>query len=323
MRGFIRILMAMAMAVVCHGGAWAKYPDRPIQIYIPAGPGGSNTMVARILANEVQKELGQPLVIVNRGGAGGQIATNEVAKAAPDGYNLLLTYGGPIASGLALFKSVPYDVSRDLTPIALLAEVSILMVASPSFPAKSVQEVIEYARANPGQLTASINSYGAMGHLLTEQFRATNKLQINQIPYKGSGEAMTDFLAGRIDIAFDTIPALMPFIKDSKVTAFAVGSEARSPFLPDLPTFKELGFQGMEATVWYALMAPANTPKDIIARLSKAFEKALQTQQVKDGMAKLGIVPRYEPPAAAEKFIQEETKKWGQVVKDAGLRQMD
>jgi len=321
MRRFIKSL-ACTVAVAAlgiSGNATAKYPDRPIQLLVPAAAGGATSLVGRVIAQQLEKELGQPLVLVNRGGGGGRIATGEVARATPDGYTLLITFGGPVASGVGLFKTMAYDVERDLAPIALVAELQILLVASPSFAAKNVQEVISYARANPGKMTASISSVGSMGHLMTEMFVNKNNIKINSIPYKGSGEAMKDILAGRIDVAFDTLPTLVPFVNKKDIRALAVASKERSPFLPDTATLEELGMPGMEAAVWYAMFAPAGTPPDVIDTLSKAIAKTLQSPEVKQSMANLGIVPRFASPTATRQFVRDETVKWNKVIRDAGI----
>lgn len=301
------------------GPAFAAYPERPVQVLVPAAPGGGTSLVGRLVTDRLQAELGQSFVLVNRGGGGGRIATGEVARAAPDGYTLLLTYGGPIASGVGLFKSMPYDVKRDFTPVGLLAELSIALVASPSFSAKTVDEVVSYAKANPDKMTASISSVGSMGHLMTELFITKHGLELNRIPYKGTGDAMKDFLAGRIDVAFDTLPTLLPFISQMNVRPLAVASSERSPFLPDVPTFKELGMEGMEAAVWYALLAPAGTPQEVVNRLSQALAKVLDSDETREAMSKLAVVPRFSTPAELDAFISSETEKWNKVIQEAGI----
>lgn len=313
-------LYALAFMAV-HGISVASYPSRPVQVLVPAAPGGGTSLVGRVIAERLQAELGQPFVLVNRGGAGGRIATNEVAKATADGYTLLLTFGGPIASGVGLFKSMPYVVQRDFAPVGLVAELSIMLVASPEFNVKSVDDVLRYARANPDKMTASISSIGSMGHLMTELFVTKHDIKINRIPYKGSGEAMKDFIAGRIDIAFDTLPTLVPFVQQMNVRAIAVASNERSSFLPNVPTFKELGIEGMEASVWYAMLAPAGTPPEAIDRLSKALQKILKSDEVRVSMSKLGVTPVFSTPKELGDFIKDETNKWNAVIDKAGLTQ--
>lgn len=321
MKRIIQFLACASIILAGHGLSVASYPNRPVQVLVPAAPGGGTSLVGRIIADRLQAELGQPFVLVNRGGGGGRIATNEVAKATPDGYTLLLTFGGPIASGVGLFKSMPYNVERDFAPVGLVAQLSIMLVASPQFSAKSVDDVLRYAKANPDKMTASISSAGSMGHLMTELFVTQHNIKINRIPYKGSGDAMRDFIAGRIDIAFDTLPTLVPFVQQMNVTPLAVASNERSPFLPNVPTFKELGIEGMEAAVWYAMLAPAGTPPEAIAQLSKALSKILKSEEVRSAMSNLGVTPIFSTPKELGELIRDETKKWNAVIDKAGLSQ--
>jgi tripartite-type tricarboxylate transporter receptor subunit TctC len=320
MRSSVRILgTLLAAAIVALPAAAQTYPTKSVRIVVPASPGGSNSIIARILGERLQAVLGQTFFIDNKGGAGGLIGVDAVAKAPPDGHTLLLTFGGPIATGLALFKTVPFDAARDLAPIARVADVPLVLVASPQFPAQTVKEVVAYAKANPGRLRASINSNGSMGHLLTEQFRLDNKIQINSIPYKGTGQAMTDLLGGQIDIAVDTVPALAALIKAGKLRPLAMATATRSEVLPEVPTFTELGMPGMEVTTWFALLAPAGTPKPIIDRLALETARILASPDVKETMAKQGIVPHFAPPQEIATYMRDETAKWAKIISDAGM----
>ncbi len=321
MKKIIQFLACTLAFLAVPGMSVANYPNRPVQVLVPAAPGGGTSLVGRVIADRLQAELGQPFVLVNRGGAGGRIATSEVARASPDGYTLLLTFGGPIASGVGLFKSMPYNVQRDFAPVGVVAQMSIMLVASPEFSVKSVDDVVRYARANPDKMTASISSVGSMGHLMTELFVTNHDIKINRIPYKGSGDVMKDFIAGRIDIAFDTLPTLVPFVQQMNVRALAVASNERSPFLPNVPTFKELGIAGMEASVWYAMLAPAGTPPEAIDRLSQALQKILKSDEARAAMSKLGVTPVFSTPKELGELIKDETTKWNTVIDKAGLSQ--
>lgn len=321
MRTLVRAA-ALAIAVACLAvGAHAQtYPAKPVRIVVPSVPGGANTILARIMADRFQASLGQPFLVDNRGGAGGLIGVDAVAKAAADGYTLLLTYGGPVATGLSLFKSLPYDASRDLAPISRIADVPLLMVSYPGFGPQTVNDVIAYAKANPGKINASINSYGAMGHLLTEQFRLVTKVDISTIPYKGSGPALLDLFAGTIQIAVDTLPITLPHIRSGRLRPLAIATAARSELLPQVSTFTELGLEGMEVTAWFALLAPAGTPKDIVERLSEESARILRSGEVKELVARQGAVPGSSTPQELGAFMRRETEKWARIIREAGLK---
>lgn len=296
------------------------YPNKGIRMVVPAAAGGATSIIARIVADRLATSLGQPFIMDYRGGGGGLIGVDAVAKAPKDGYTLLMTYGGPVGSGLALFKSMPFDPFRDLAPIARVAEVQLVMVASNKMQAGSVKDIIDYAKANPDKLSAAINSYGSMGHLLTEQFRLENNIKINSIPYKGSSQALADLVSGEVNICFDPIPSMQALIKGGRLKAMAVAGPRRSEMLPDVPTFSELGMPAMQATTWYALYAPAGTPKPIIDKLNAETEKILAMPEVKEQMVKAGAAVNYAPAAQLATFMRQEAEKWGRVAKTAGMQ---
>ena len=322
MKTILRACSALVIAIVCASVACAQpaYPSKPVRIVVPAAPGGANSILARIVGVRLQGVLGQPFLVDNRGGAGGVIGTDVVAKAAPDGYTLLLTFGGPIATGLPLFKSVPYDALRDFAPITRIAEVPIILVSSPSFGPKTVKDLITYAHANPGKVTASINSIGAMGHLMTEQFILVTKSDLNKIPYKGSGPALIDLFGGLINITFDTLPITLPYIKAGRLHPLAIASATRSELVPEVPTFVELGMPALEVTTWFAFLAPAGTPKAIIDRLNIETVKVLQSPDVKELLTNQGAVARTSSPQELGLFMRQETEKWAKILKDAGVQ---
>jgi len=316
----VRCLALLAAALLAAAVQAQPYPSKPVRLVVPASPGGANTILARIMADRLQAALGQPFLVDNRGGAGGTIGAAAVAKAAPDGYTLLLTYGGPVSTGLGLLKNVPYDAAREFAPISLVAEVPLILVASPAFGPRTVNDIVAHARANPGTVTAYISTYGSMGHLLTEQFRLVTKLNLNTIPYKGSGPALVDLFAGQINIAFDTVPITLPHIRSGRLRAVAIATAARSDLLPDVPTFTELGMAGMEVTAWFALLAPAGTPREIVDRLGEESARILQTAEVRELVAKQGAVARFSTPQETTVFIRQEAEKWGRVIREAGLK---
>ena len=311
------MLVTMCFAAASHA---QSYPSKPVRLVVPASAGGANTILARIVADRLQASLGQPFLVDNRGGAGGTIGANAVAKAAPDGYTLLLTYGGPISTGLGLLKNVPYDAARDFAPISRIADVQLIMVSSATFAPPNVKDVVAYANANPGIVTAYISTYGSMGHLLTEQFRLVTKVNINTIPYKGSGPALVDLFGGQINIAFDTVPITLPHIRSGRLRALAIATAARSELLPDVPTFTELGLEGMEVTAWFALLAPAGTPAEIVDRLSQECAQILKSSEVRDLVAKQGAVAAASTPRELGAFMRREAEKWGRIIREAGLK---
>lgn len=320
-RDVVRMAAALAGSTVLGARAQAPaYPTKPVRMVVPAAAGGATSIVARIFAEKLQVAMGQPFVMDYRGGGAGLIGVNAVAKAPKDGYTLLMTYGGPVGSGLALFKSMPFDPFRDLAPIARVSEVQLVLTTSPKWQGRSLRELVAYAKANPGKLSAAINSYGSMGHLLTEQFRLENNISLTLVPYKGSSQALQDLVAGVVDICIDPIPSMQALIKADYVHAVAVAAPRRSEMLPDVPSFAELGMPGMVATTWYAFYAPAGTPKPIIDALAAESEKILARPEVKEQMVKAGAVVNFAPPAQLASFMREEADKWGRVARTAGMQ---
>lgn len=315
------VASAIGSSAILGGSVRAtSYPSKSVRVVIPAAAGGATSIMARILTDHLQAAMGEPFVADYKGGGAGLIGVDAVAKAPHDGYTLLLTYGGPVGSGLALFKSMPFDPFRDLTPIARVAEVQLVLVTSPNFKGYSLSRLIEYARSNPDKLTAAINSYGSMGHLLTEQFRLDNNIKITPIPYKGSSQALPDLAGGSVDICIDPIPSMQGLIKGGRVFPIAVSGSKRSELLPDVPTFTELGVPNMLATTWYALYAPAGTSQEIVQALATETEKILANADVKDLMVKAGGVVNFAPPAQLAAFMREEADKWGRIAKTAGMQ---
>ena len=297
-----------------------NYPSKPVKIVVPVPPGGANDMLARIMSQQLQNRLGQAFVVDNKGGASGVIGTNEVAKAPADGYTVLLTYGGPVSSGLALLKSVPYQADRDLVPVARLAEVYQVMVVSPKLNVNTLADVIALCHARPGKLNASVNVPGSMAHLLTAKFGMDAKCDFTSVAYKGTGPAMNDLLGGHVDFSFDTFTALLPHVNSGKLKAIAVSSAQRAEQLPNVPSFKELGYKDLEVATWFAMFAPAATPPAIVARLNREINEILKLREVRKAIADMGATPA-QPNTVddAKQFVRQETVKWDRVIRDAGL----
>src|SRR5262247_879423 len=256
-------LLLAAVMVLAPGTLRAQdtYPTRPIQLVVPVPPGGAADFIARTVGAKLADSLGQSVVISNRGGAGGTIASAGVAKADPDGYTLLLNSITTHGIGPHLYASLPYDPAKDFLPIILLAKLPLIMTVNASVPATSVQEVIALAKAQPGQLAFASSGNGGAPHLAGELFRRLTGTDLLHVPYRGSGPAVIDLVAGRIAIMFDAVPSLLPFITAAKVPPLAARSATRHPLLPAIPTFAELGFSGMDISLWYGITAPAGTPK--------------------------------------------------------------
>jgi len=312
----------LAAASIAAAPALAQaYPVKPVKIVVPFPPGGTNDILGRLLAERLQKSLGQSFVVENRSGAGGMIGADAVAKSAGGGYTLLLSSSAPLAVGLSLFKGgPPYDVQRDFVPVAMVADVTVAFVVYPGFPANSVQEVIAIARAKPGTVRVALPALGSVHHLLAEIFRSKSNLQVNMIPYKGTGPAVIDLIAGHVDIDFENLPAVVQHIKAGKLRALAVASAERTPVLPDVPTFKELGMPELVAAPWFALVAPAGTPNDVVGLLNQQVQAILKGSDTREMLEKQGANAVLSTPDETGKFIRAEIDRWAKVVRDTGAK---
>jgi tripartite-type tricarboxylate transporter receptor subunit TctC len=300
--------------------ASAQYPNRPIRLIVPAAPGGGTDISTRSIVPALQENLGQSVVIENRGGAGGIIGTDVVAKAAPDGYTLLMVYVSH-ATNPTLNKTLPYDTLRDFAPITLTAHEPTVLVTNPSVPANTLAEFIVWARegAAKGKLSYATDP-GSAGFLAGELFKqAVNLKSIEYIPYKGSGPAAADVVAGHVPYMWSVISIATPFVKQGRMKALAIASATRAPGLPDVPTAAEAGLADFAVSGWYVLMAPAHTPKNIIDRLNEATQKALKDEGVLRRLAASGTQPIGAGPAEAAAHIRAEMARWDRVLKAAGV----
>lgn len=316
----IRAAAALAALLLALAAQAQGYPARPVKIIVPFPPGGTTDILARITAERLQSAFGQPFLVENRGGAGGVIGTEALVKAAPDGHTLMLSSSAPLAVGLKLYKSLPYDVMRDITPVAMIADVTVVLATSLAFKPQNVKELIAYAKANPGKLNAGLPAVGSMQHLLTELFRLRTDTSVNMIPYKGSGPVVVDLLAGVVDMDIENLPVVLEYIKANRLRALAVASEKRSELLPDTPTFVELGLPDLVAAPWFALVAPAGTPKEIVDRLNDEVNKMLRAPRTKAVLDKQGANAVITTPEAAKEFFRTEIEKWARVVAESGAK---
>ncbi|WP_029048431.1 tripartite tricarboxylate transporter substrate binding protein [Cupriavidus sp. amp6] len=319
-----RLLAAgVALAATFAGFAGAAhaqggYPTKPITLIVPFSAGGTTDILARIVGLQLGKALGQPVVIDNRPGAGGNIGASLAAKAPGDGYTLFMGTIGTHAINQSLYSKLPYDPVKDFAPITRVAMVPNLVVVNPKVPVNNVKELIAYVKANPDKLSYGSSGSGSSMHLSGELFNSMTGLHIQHIPYKGSAPAVNDLLGNQIGLMFDNMPSSYPHVKAGKLRALAVTSAKRSPALPNVPTVAESGVPGYEATSWFALYATGGTPQAIVDRLNAEVVKILAMPEVKKQMADQGAEPNPEKPAQLAAFMKSETAKWAKVVKASG-----
>ena len=313
-------LAAAALALGAAALAHAQYPNRPIKLIVPFPPAGSTDISARALASKLGERLGQPVIIENKPGAGGNIGSDVVAKAQPDGYTLVVGTVGTHAINSSLYSKMPYDPIRDFVPIILLATTPNVLVVPANFPANSVQDVIKLAKAKPGELTFASSGAGTSIHLSGEMFKSMAGLDMTHIPYKGSGPMLIDLLSGQVNMAFDNLSASMVYIKAGKLKALATTGAKRAPALPDLPTVSESGLAGYESTSWNAVYAPAGTPKEIVDKLNREANAVLQSAETRKFFAEQGAEAGGGTPAELAAFNRAELAKWAKVVKDSGAK---
>lgn len=294
------------------------WPSRPLRYIVPFPPGAFNDTLGRTISAELSKSLGQPMVVDNRPGGNSIIGTEAAAKSPPDGYTL---FGAalPFSVIQSLYKT-SFDVTKDFAPITLAGFSANLLVAHPSFPANTVKELIEHARRNPGRINYGSSGNGTSVHLSMELFKSMTKTFMLHIPYKGSAPVVTDLLAGQIDVMFDNVPNVIGHVRAGKMKALAVSTAQRSALAPEVPTVAEAGVPGYELAVWFGVLAPAGTPRDIVARLNAEIVKVLNSPEVKDRFAKQGVEVRTSTPEQFGEFLRAEVARWARVIKEAGIK---
>ncbi len=305
-------------------GAW---PGKPVRIVVPFAASGTTDILARALAPELQRVFGQPFVVDNKPGAGGNSGSAEVAKAAADGYTLLMGTVGTHAINPSLYPKMPYDAVKDFAPVTLVAGVPNVLVINPATAQRlgvnNVADFVRALKANPGKLNMASSGNGTSIHLAGEHFKAMTGTFMVHLPYRGSGPALIDLMAGNVDVMFDNLPSAMPHIKSGRLKALAVTSAQRSGALPEVPTIEEAGgplLKGFEASSWFGLLAPAGTPADIVSRVQQETAKALATATMKERLLAQGAIPSGNTPAEFARFIAAETAKWARVVKTSGAK---
>lgn len=321
----VSIASAATLFIAFPAASQSAWPARPVKIVVPFAPGGTTDLLARAMATELSKVFPQPFVVDNKGGAGGNLGADIVAKAPADGYTLLMGTVGTHGINQSLYSKMPYNPQKDFAPITLVAGVPNVMImnaeAAKSLGINNVMDFIKYAKAHPGKFNMASSGNGTSIHLAGELFKARTGVFMTHIPYTGSGPALLGMLSGNVDVMFDNLPSALPQIRSGKLKGFAVTSAQRSAAIPELPTVEEAGqLKGFDASSWFGLLAPAGTPPDIVNRIQQEVAKALASPAVKEKLLGQGAIPSGNTPAEFAKFIDDETKKWAPVVKASGAK---
>ncbi|WP_232464516.1 Bug family tripartite tricarboxylate transporter substrate binding protein [Bordetella genomosp. 8] len=309
------LILPLGWAGLAHAGA---YPERPIKIIVPFTPGGTSDVLARTLAEQMTLDLGQPVVVENRPGAGSALGTGVAARSAPDGYTLLMGSSSALAVNPALQDDLPYDAVRSFMPISLVAGIQNILLVNPSLPVKNVQELIAYGKTR--KLFYGSAGTGSSPHMSAELFESMAGIEMTHVPFKGGPQAVSEVVAGRVDLIFDNMPTAAAMVKSGQLRGLAVTAAHGSPMVPEIPTVASQGLPGYDVTVWYGLVAPAGTPPAIVEMLSKETAKILARDDVRQKLVAIGTEPQSMTPAAFGEFMAGERAKWAQVIQKAGIR---
>jgi tripartite-type tricarboxylate transporter receptor subunit TctC len=322
-RIFLRtcVAAALASAVAAPAVAQTTYPNKPIRLLVGFAPGGGTDIVARALGVKMSEVLGQTIVVENRAGASGTIAAAEVARSAPDGYTLLMGHTNSNAIAPFVLDKVPYDAAVDFTPITYVGYVPNVLVVHPSIPARSVPELVALAKGKPGEYTYASSGVGSTQHLAGALFAKLTDVQLNHIPYKGSGQAVVDLIGGQVNMNFDTMPPVLEHIKSGKLRALAISTPQRLPQLPDVPTFTEVGIKGFDVTNWYSVMGPKGLPRDVVEKIDGAVKKAMADQSINTSLVAQGVqFGGAATPAQFSDFVKAELTKYQRLVKELNVK---
>jgi tripartite-type tricarboxylate transporter receptor subunit TctC len=315
-----RTILAIGLALAAAAASAQGYPEKPLRIIAPFPPGGNVDIHARVIAAGLAEVLGQTVLVDNRGGAGGMIGAEAVAKAPPDGYTLLLGSNGPVSIGPLLYSKAAYEPLRDFAPITLLSVSPMTFALHPSIPAKNVKELIALLKARPGKVTMATAGTGTSNHLAGELFQSMTGTKMVHVPYKGSGPALVDVLGGQVDLIIDQVASSIAHIRAGKLRPIAVTTDKRATVMPDVPTFDEAGLKGYEASTYAALLAPANTPKDVVAKLNAATLRVLGTNATKERFAQMGAEPAGNSSEQFAAFLKQDVAKWAKVIKEGNIK---
>jgi tripartite-type tricarboxylate transporter receptor subunit TctC len=314
------VLVAAGMLAGGPAAAQSAYPTKPIRFIVPFAPGGNTDVQARLIGQKLAESLGQQVIVDNRPGAGGTIGVDMAAKAPADGYTIVLASFGNILVGASLYKKLPYDPVKDFAPVILVSEPAGLIVVHPSVPVKSVKELIDYAKANPGKLNYASAGNGTWNHLFAEQLKSLAGIQMTHVPYKGAGPAVNDVVGGHVQVMIAPFPSAAAHVKSGRLRALAVTGTKRSPLFPEVPTAAQSGLPGYSAASWFAVLAPAGTPREIVMRLNQEINRVLNAPEVKAAYAAEGIEPAGGTPGELVRSMREGMAKWGKLVRDLGIK---
>ena len=316
----LKRLVALAVALIVAAPALAQYPDRPIRLVVPFAAGGVTDTSGRVVAEALSRRLGQPIVVENKPGASGNIGTQLVVNAPPDGYTLVLGFDGTLVINPHVFPNFPFDVMTELAPVGKIGDATLIIVAHPSFPAKTLQELIAYSKTQPNGLSYGTSGVGGTPHIAGELLKLRTGANLTHIPYKGGGQAMTDALGGNIPIVFTAIAGAITHVKAGRLVPIAVSSAKRSPSMPDVPTFIESGVPDFESSAWVAILAPAKTPRAIVEKLNRELNAVLASPEMVEKLATLGIVATPGSPEELGEQMRIDLAKYGKVVKAANIK---
>ena len=314
------VALAVATTLAAPHALAQTYPGKPVRLVIPFPPGGATDIFGRVLAQKLGELVGQQVVVENRPGAGGTIGSDMVAKAAPDGYTILLATTSTHSIGPALNPKMPYDAKKDFAPVIHMADATNILIASPTLPVNNLKELIAHAKANPGKLNFASSGNGTIVHLTGEQFKAATGTFIVHIPYKGTALSIPDLIAGQVAFVFDNIASALPHIRGGKVKTLGISALKRSPLVPDIPTMDEAGLKGFESNTYFGVFAATGTPAPIIQRLNAEINKALQAADFRERLGALGAEPVGGPPEQLARAVARDTEKYAAVIKRAGIK---
>jgi len=313
-------LFAFAAALVLCASAHGQYPNKPIRLIVPFAPGGVTDTSGRIVAEALSRRLGQPIVVENKAGASGNIGTQQVAASPPDGYTLVLGFDGTLVINPHVFANFPIDVTKDLEPVGKIGDATLIIVAHPSFPAKTLSDLIAYSKTQPNGVAYGTSGVGGTPHIAGELLKQRTGANLTHIPYKGGGQAMTDALGGNVPLVYTAVAGALPHIKAGRLVPVAVSSSRRTPSLPDVPTFIEAGVPDFESSSWVAILAPARTPRPIVEKLNRELNAVLTDPAIVEKLSTLGIVATPGPPEQLAAQIRTDLARYGRVVKAAGIK---
>jgi tripartite-type tricarboxylate transporter receptor subunit TctC len=317
-----RLIAGVLLSCVCaaHLANAQTYPSKPVRIVVPFAPGSTIDIIGRIIAPKLTEALGQPVLVDNRPGAGGMVGMDSTAKAPPDGYTMVIGALGPLAMNPALYPKTPFDPVRDFAPVSLLATGPVVIAIHPSVPARSVKELVDLAKKNPGKLNFGSHGVGTSPHLTGELVKMLTGADIVHVPYKGNAEAITDLISGRVSIVFTGVPPVVPLAKAGRLRLIATTGRQRIPGLPDVPTIAEAGLPGAQVLIWYGLVAPAAAPKEVVARLNAELVRIMLLPDIRERFTQQGIDPETSTPEQFGRLIRDEYARWTKVIRASGIK---